>query len=77
MSLQTTLAMAEAAACEQEWAAHKRHCARCAHRARIREWQWLCPEGTKIRDAHVTAQAVLAENRRLDRQPSPGQGTMF
>jgi hypothetical protein len=77
MSLETTLARAEADAAAEDWRLHKRHCPRCAHRARIREWQWLCPEGMKTRDANVAAMARLAEERRLDRLPSPDQERLF
>ena len=77
MSMEMTLARAEATAREQDWTLHKRHCPRCAHRARVREWQWLCPDGMKIRTAHVTAQARLAAERKLDRMPSPDQGALF
>ena len=77
MSLETTLARTEAGARELDWTLHKRHCPRCAHRARIREWSWLCPDGMKIRSAHMTAQARLAAERKADKAPVPGQATLF
>ena len=77
MSLETTLASSRARDAEQAWTLHKRGCPRCAYRARIREWSWLCLDGMKIRSAHVTAQAQLAEERRLDKLPAPGRETLF
>ena len=76
-SLQTALASAESSAAAEAWRLHKHGCPRCAHRARIREWKWLCLDGMKIRDAHLAALRALAEERRLDRLPFPDQAPMF
>ena len=76
MSMETTKARANAEHAAQAWLGHKRHCPRCAYRARIRDWAWLCLDGMAARDAHLKAAAQLAENRRLDREPSAGQEAM-
>ena len=77
MSLQATLARAEAEAAAERWLAHKRHCARCAYRARIRDWGWLCLDGARLREASTAAARDLAEARRLDKLPPPGQAALF
>ena len=66
MSLETSLASSRAREAEQDWTLHKRGCPRCAYRARIREWAWLCLDGMKIRSAHVTAQAQLSTGSAAD-----------
>jgi len=77
MSLETTLARAEANAREQAWKAHKRECPQCSIAAGRRQWAALCPAGACARDAHQEAQGELAESRRLDKLPSPDQEALF
>jgi hypothetical protein len=77
MGMETALARAEAQAAAEDWAGHKRQCPRCTYRARIRDWEWLCPIGTVLRCRNIEAQAELAENRRLDKHPIAGQQSLF
>jgi hypothetical protein len=80
MSLETTMARAEANTLEQAWKGHKRHCPQCSVAAGRRDWDALCPDGAHLRAGHLEARRNLAENRRLDRQPAPevpGQETLF
>ena len=75
--MQTTTARAVAEQAAAGWLGHKRHCPRCAYRARIRDWKWLCLDGAKLRDGHLAAAAELAEHKRLDREPTAGQEALF
>jgi len=76
-SLETTLARAEAEQAGRDWKAHKRECLQCSIAAGWRQWAALCPAGACARDAHAEAKRELAENRRLDKLPSPGQEALF
>ena len=75
--METTKARADAEHAAQAWLGHKRHCPRCAYRARIRDWAWLCLDGMRLRDENVRASADLAESKRLDLLPAEGQEVMF
>ena len=77
MSLETTLARAEANAREQAWKAHKRECPRCSAAAGARKWDELCPAGLACHDCLVIARRELAENRKLDKMPSPDQEALL
>ena len=77
MSMQTSLARASARAAEDDWRDHKRACATCQPAARRRAWADLCPDGSRIRADLGHARADLEQQRELDRQPVPGQGTLI
>ena len=77
MSMQTSLARASARAAEDDWRDHKRACATCQPAARRRAWADLCPDGSRIRRAMYQAMTHLEQQRKLDRQPVPGQGTLI
>jgi hypothetical protein len=74
---ETTLARAEADRTAADWTGHKRHCERCAYRARVAHFEWLCLDGTRLRDEHLEAARALAESRRLDGEPITGQEFLF
>ena len=77
MSLETTLANAAARDAERRWREHKGHCPRCTREARGRNWDGLCGSGYSLWTAHRASQEELAENRRLDKLPSPDQEELF
>ena len=74
MSYETTLANAKAKAAALDWKDHRTHCHLCAP-PRVRR-EDMCDVGIEIHDGHRSAQAELAENRRLDKLPIPGQGAL-
>lgn len=77
MSLETTQARAEAARAEREWNAHRGHCITCIRAYRAHKPREMCPPGPALYAELKQAQAELAEQRDLDRQPIPGQGTLW
>lgn len=64
----------EAAASELE---HRRNCVTCIRAVRQRRDAERCPGGGRLITAKREADAVLAEERRLDKQPIPGQEQLF
>ena len=77
MSYETTIANAKARAAEHEWKWHRQGCPACSAGARKRQRGTMCDAGLDLYDAHRAAAAELAENRRLDKLPIPGQGTLI
>jgi hypothetical protein len=77
VSYETTIASAKARAAEHEWKAHRQGCAACTAGARARKWDRLCALGTTLHHNHRAARIQLAENRRLDKAPVPGQEAML
>lgn len=77
VSIQTTLARAEARGAEEGWAAHKFGCARCSEAQHTRHMDQACPDGWKLYRHRRDALAGLARQRELDRQPIDGQGELF
>jgi hypothetical protein len=77
MSYETSIARAVARAAEHEWKQHLAHCPMCTAAARGRRWDHLCDAGQRLHGEHRRAQAQLAEERRLDKLPIPGQGTLL
>ena len=77
MSLQTTLARAEALECERRWRDHKANCPVCTRAVRSRRWAEMCGEGGRLRRDWKETVVILAHERKLDRQPAPGQTTLF
>ena len=77
MSLQTTLARAEARHQQTQWKLHLQGCPRCYRAMRGRAWADLCKFGTPIRNDKIAAERELAHRRELDKLPSPDQETLF
>jgi hypothetical protein len=77
VSYETTIASAKARAAEHEWKAHRQGCAACTAAARARKREAMCDPGPALYDGHRSAQAELAENRRADKAPVPGQQAML
>jgi hypothetical protein len=77
VSMETTLARAEAQAAERDWRNHRLWCSRCSAEARSRHWDQLCNAGAFKFADHQAAQRALAKNRRLDKLPSPDQAPLF
>lgn len=77
MSYQVTQARAVAQACDRAWRAHRHTCATCSLAAQGRKWDRLCREGRALWDDRGRTARELAEERRLDAEPAPGQETMF
>jgi hypothetical protein len=59
------------------WKYHRGGCPECAAAARARHWGELCQTGAEARSVHAVAAAILADNKRLDRMPIPGQEPIF
>lgn len=76
MSLQTTEARFVARALDAAWRNHRRSCPRCQTAARRRRWAALCDDGSRVWRKRGEAHANVAEQQRLDRLPTPGQGTL-
>jgi hypothetical protein len=76
VSYETTLANAKARAAEHEWKAHRTLCHACAAAAKARKWDRLCVIGAPLWAVKGFADRDLAENRRLDKLPIPGQGEL-
>jgi hypothetical protein len=77
MSRETAEARFVARSAERDWREHHHGCPRCARAVRARQWDDLCPHGAEFRVLHQQAARELAENRRLDKLPSPDQGVLF
>lgn len=71
MSLETTLARAEANALEADRKAHKAVCPKCSRR---RE---RCRIGEQVFVSMKDALAELSRQRQADKQLVPGQGVLF
>lgn len=76
-SYQTTLARAAAAAAEDAWKRHKMFCPTCDSAARARRLACACAQGTGLLAERAEARARLAAEREADRQPAPGQRTLW
>lgn len=77
MSIETTLARADARAAEDRWQAHRRDCPVCVTAQRKRKPAVMCGQGSGLyRDRGATARE-LERQRELDKQPIPGQGALF
>lgn len=73
MSLETTVARGVAHAADVAWKHHLGMCSDCGKRPRMPR----CQQGAALfRDKRETA-AALAESRRLDRIPGPGQERLW
>lgn len=78
MSLQTTLAGAEALYWERKWRDHRQHCPQCMTASRQRSAKNPpCPTGGPIYAAHRQAQVEYASQKQLDKQPVDGQDALF
>jgi hypothetical protein len=77
VSMETTLARAEARAAQRDWRNHRLWCPECGTAARSRRWAALCNTGQEVYEAHREARHLLAESRRLDKFPSPDQAPLF
>jgi hypothetical protein len=75
VSLQLTLANAAFRNAEDKWRYHRRHCPECAQ-ASHRRIPTTCSEGDRLREDFETCKADLAEERRMDKLPVPGQLTL-
>ena len=77
MSIETTLARADARAAEDRWQAHRWDCPVCVTGQRRRKPAEMCDQGSDLyRDRDATARE-LERQRELDKQPIPGQGALF
>ena len=77
MSRETTEARFAANAADQAWREHKRDCPRCMAAVRGRQWDQLCAGGGELRTEQTRTARELAENRKLDKLPSPDQEALF
>lgn len=77
MSRETAEARSIAHYANAGWREHIRACPACAIAARRRRWAELCPDGRQLRADSVAADRSLAENRALDKLPSPDQEALF
>jgi hypothetical protein len=77
MSRETTAAAAEARYRAAAWKSHRLNCPRCAAAARSRSRDGLCAADTEVHAAYGRARQELEHSRELDKQPGPGQQTLF
>jgi len=77
MSVETTLARADAALADTRWRAHCRDCPQCVTAHRARKPDQMCVAGAGLRRAHRDADAELERQRELDLRPIPGQQALF
>jgi len=77
VSYETTIANAKARAAEHEWKTHRTHCGTCGPAASARKWDRLCATGAPLWAAKRDADRELAENRRMDKLPIPGQESLI
>ena len=77
MSRETNLARAAFRHAAGRWRAHRASCARCDRSARSSRGPGPCKHGAPLYLAYESARRELAEQKRLDSQPPPGQGTLF
>jgi hypothetical protein len=77
MTLQTTLARAEARHWDDQWRDHRLHCPPCSAAVAKRRRNDLCPAGAEVREQRRLASRALAANRRLDKIPPAGQETLL
>lgn len=77
MSIELTLARAEARIADDTWKAHQMHCPRCGEAVRDRKLAALCSAGRELHSALRTARAAVARERQLDAAPLPDQETLW
>jgi hypothetical protein len=77
VSYETTKARWAAQDAEQAWKRHRGGCPVCSMAAGKRRWAELCEWGGERYRERREALAGLDHNRQLDRQPTPGQGTLL
>ena len=66
-----------AAVAEQAWKQHRAGCVTCVRAQRQRVLTDMCVPGWKLYRERRDANAALEEERRLAKQPVPGQGELF
>jgi hypothetical protein len=71
----TSLARAAFRHAAGRWRAHRASCPRCDRFTRSSRGP--CKHGAPLYLAYESARRELAEQKRLDSQPPPGQGTLF
>jgi hypothetical protein len=77
MSIETTLANAEARAAEGRWKWHKQGCPQCSTAQRARKPTQMCPAGGGLYSERTAALGELIRQRELDKAPIPGQEMLF
>ena len=77
MSIETTLARAQAMHAGTCWYDHRRDCPQCVTAQRARKPYRLCTAGAPLYAAHRQAEADLTRHIKLDKQPMAGQEAMF
>jgi hypothetical protein len=77
MSWQATEARFLANQAAEGWKAHRPDCSRMARAIRERKWFALCEHGAALRRESQDADRELANQRRLDKLPSPDQALLF
>jgi hypothetical protein len=77
VNLQLVLARSAAADAQDNWRAHCRDCPKCISAMRARKPASMCNRGGILYADHKACQADLARERKLARQPLPGQEALF
>lgn len=77
MSIETTRARAQAMHAGTCWYGHRRDCPQCVTAQRARKPDRMCDAGRPLYAAHRQAEAELARQIELDKQPTPGQETLW
>lgn len=77
MSIRATLARAAANSADDAWQLHRKSCPGCGPAARTRACGQLCARGAGLLRERDSARADAKAEAEADRQPHPGQGTLF
>ena len=77
VSIQLTLARAEARAAEEAWRDHLDGCPPCSRWRRRLKGQQPCRTGRETYDHHKACDETLKRERDLEKKPWPGQEALF
>ena len=77
MSYETTQARWASHAARDAWKRHKLFCVTCGQAFRRRKYHEACAEGQVLLAERKEAEAELDRQKKLDRQPTPGQAPLF
>jgi hypothetical protein len=59
------------------WYGHRQDCPQCVTASRARKPDRMCAAGAPLYAAHRQAEADLTRQAELDKQPIPGQETLW
>jgi hypothetical protein len=77
VSIETTRARGDAMHAGHRWMMHRSGCPQCVTAQRAHKPERMCEDGRPLYTAHREAEAELTRNLQLDKDPIPGQGTLW